>query len=80
MGGDQIGYNWQVSPIWVVGLEADFQAATESDSTILINNFSGLTTPSVFSVTGSSILNYQTKIDWFGTARGRIGYLWGGMC
>jgi outer membrane immunogenic protein len=25
IGGGQIGYNWQVSPIWVVGLEADFQ-------------------------------------------------------
>src|ERR1700747_3357289 len=23
MGGGQIGYNWQLSPIWVVGLEAD---------------------------------------------------------
>src|SRR5437868_11649961 len=25
IGGGQIGYNWQVSPIWVVGLEADIQ-------------------------------------------------------
>jgi outer membrane immunogenic protein len=22
-------------------------------------------------------MDYQTKIDWFGTVRGRIGYLWG---
>ena len=27
MGGGQIGYNWQASPIWVVGLEADIQGA-----------------------------------------------------
>jgi outer membrane immunogenic protein len=77
-GGGQIGYNWQVSPIWVVGLEADFQGALERDSTILTNNFSGSTTGSLaLLVTGSSVLNYQTKIDWFGTVRGRIGYLWG---
>ena len=25
MGGGQIGYNWQFSPIWVAGIEADFQ-------------------------------------------------------
>src|SRR5690242_5610740 len=25
MGGGQIGYNWQISPLWVLGLEADFQ-------------------------------------------------------
>ena len=27
VGGGQIGYNWQASPIWVVGLEADIQGA-----------------------------------------------------
>src|SRR5262249_47865169 len=25
----------------------------------------------------SSVLDYQTKIEWFGTVRGRIGYVWG---
>src|SRR5690242_6484653 len=29
IGGGEIGYNWQISPIWVVGLEADFQGADE---------------------------------------------------
>jgi outer membrane immunogenic protein len=28
-------------------------------------------------VTGSTVIDYQTKIDWFGTVRGRVGYLWG---
>ena len=35
MGGGQIGYNWQFSPIWVVGLEADFQGADEKDHSTL---------------------------------------------
>ncbi|MGB6999041.1 MAG: hypothetical protein WBD96_15920, partial [Pseudolabrys sp.] len=29
IGGGQIGYNWQYSPLIVVGLEADFQGALE---------------------------------------------------
>jgi outer membrane immunogenic protein len=32
IGGGQIGYNWQYSPLWVVGLEADFQGALERES------------------------------------------------
>jgi outer membrane immunogenic protein len=28
-------------------------------------------------VDGSTVLDYQTKIDWFGTVRGRLGYVWG---
>jgi outer membrane immunogenic protein len=80
MGGGQIGYNWQFSPIWVVGLEADFQGALEKDSNTLTNSFSG---PIVASgnpgaaVTGTTFLDYATKIEWFGTARLRAGYVWG---
>src|SRR5262249_33274720 len=33
IGGGQIGYNWQFSPIWVVGLEADIQGALERSDT-----------------------------------------------
>ena len=40
MGGGQIGYNWQYSPIWVVGLEADFQGALERDHNTLTQAFS----------------------------------------
>jgi outer membrane immunogenic protein len=96
MGGGQIGYNWQLSPLWVVGLEADIQGTDEKESASTTNNFSsglhGAATEffvNVFTPTGSlaftlpvtaigsSALSYQTKIDWFGTVRGRIGYLWG---
>ncbi len=87
IGGGQIGYNWQVSPIWVIGLEADIQGALEKDSASFTKPFSvtqpldsGLTPlfvePTV-SATGTSVLNYTAKIDWFGTVRGRVGYLWG---
>jgi outer membrane immunogenic protein len=82
IGGGQIGYNWQYSPLIVLGLEADFQGALERDHSTLTSNFTVreecLCIAEVLpSVSGSSVLDYQTKIDWFGTVRGRIGYVWG---
>jgi outer membrane immunogenic protein len=80
MGGGQIGYNWQLSPIWVVGLEADFQGAAEKDHNTLTNSFSGpgfIFPNGNAPVVGTTVLDYATKIEWFGTVRGRIGYVWG---
>lgn len=78
MGGGQIGYNWQFAPTWVAGLEADFQGTVKQDSnTTLTGNFTGTSTGVGFPVSGSTVLNYQTQVEWFGTVRGRIGYLWG---
>jgi outer membrane immunogenic protein len=86
IGGGQIGYNWQWSPLIVLGLEADIQGALEKDSANLNSPFS-LTGPVL---TGAGVPNgatgafaftaftdYSTKIEWFGTVRGRIGYVWG---
>jgi outer membrane immunogenic protein len=79
MGGGQIGYNWQFSPIWVVGFEADFQGALERDSSNLSNPLNG--NPIVGGagnmVVATALTNYTTNIDWFGTVRLRAGYLWG---
>jgi outer membrane immunogenic protein len=62
-GGGQIGYNWQtgsmLGPI-VFGVEADIQGAGLSDDR---TNFS------IIAVNTA----YSQKLDWFGTARGRIG-------
>ena len=73
IGGGQIGYNWQFSPILVAGLEADFQGALERDTNNLSNPFT-FTAPVA---TGTVVTNYTTQKDWFGTVRGRIGYVWG---
>jgi len=83
IGGGQIGYNWQFSPLWVVGFEADFQGADEKDSATLIHPFDftavdvGLEDGHNNHVTGSRVLNYSAQIDWFGTVRARFGYVWG---
>ena len=78
IGGGQIGYNWQTSPNWVFGLEADWQGSGETASRSLSNAFSFIAPPpaSPLPVSGLATLDYAAKIEWFGTARGRIGYAW----
>jgi outer membrane immunogenic protein len=65
LGGGQIGYNWQLDPNWLIGFEADVQASGEKASGTRFDtvDFEGVTT------------NYETKIEWFGTVRGRLGYV-----
>jgi outer membrane immunogenic protein len=64
--GGQIGYNWQVNPNWVIGVEADLQGAgiraTQNVTLAYINAANAITV-------GSS-----SNVDWFGTARGRVGW------
>jgi opacity protein-like surface antigen len=64
-----------------VGLEADIQGALERESNNLSNSFSLFETftslPVAEPVAGTAVINYTTKIEWFGTVRLRAGYLWG---
>ena len=55
-----------------MGLEADIQGALERDNPTLTNSLTDFGCCSVTAVT-----NYTTQIDWFGTVRGRLGYVWG---
>src|SRR5258708_6792133 len=66
IGGGQIGYNWQASR-WLFGLETDFQGSDER-ATADICTVAGCPL-------GSSVLTANYKLDWFGTARGRVGFL-----
>jgi outer membrane immunogenic protein len=75
IGGGQIGYNWQYSPNWVVGVEADIQASGEKASNTFTNAFNVSPVP-LTTVIGTAVTNYESKIEWFGTLRGRIGYVW----
>ena len=65
IGGVQFGYNWQINSAWVWGLETDFQLSSEKAS----RSFSFNDGEGALSATLSS------NIMWFGTVRGRIGYL-----
>ena len=64
--GGQLGYNWQTGPI-VLGIE------TDADWTNIKGSTAGL--GGVCVADGGGLC--QTKQDWFGTTRGRIGYAFG---
>jgi outer membrane immunogenic protein len=69
IGGGQIGYNHQITPMFVVGIEADFQGTSLSgqSSNTGAAPRSGTWSPS----TGTGSLSQA--INWFGTVRGRFG-------
>jgi outer membrane immunogenic protein len=65
LGGAQLGYNWQVSRSWLVGLEADLQGGDYKGTSSISStvNLAPFTT------------SVEQHSDWFGTVRGRIGFL-----
>jgi outer membrane immunogenic protein len=69
IGGGQIGYNWQFTPNWVFGLETDISYV---DVRRDINVVTAPLAPGV----GSLNNIFRSRMDYFGTVRGRIGYAW----
>jgi outer membrane immunogenic protein len=75
IGGVQAGYNWQVSPNWLIGVEADIQGADIKGSTTLNGPF-----PFFGGGFGpATTYTASEKIDWFGTVRGRVGMTTGSV-
>jgi outer membrane immunogenic protein len=68
-GGGQIGYNWQGvwHPHLVLGVEADIQGAGIEDKATFVPSSPPL-------ITAVS----ESRVDWFGTVRGRLGYAFDG--
>lgn len=58
LGGGQIGYNYQIAPLFVVGLETDFQGTSLGGG-----SSDGFGPPGL----------RGRGVDWFGTLRGRAG-------
>ena len=67
VGGGQIGYNWQFAPNWLFGIEADISYTDFRESVSIV------TLPLV----GAGTLNnsFSSRMDFFGTVRGRLGYV-----
>lgn len=67
VGGGQIGYNWQFMPNWLVGIEAD----------IAYTDFRDSTTVTTLPLAGPGTLanTFSTRLDYLGTVRGRVGYV-----
>ena len=83
IAGGQIGYNWQLNPTWVVGLEGDIQwsgeKASRSQSASAVGSETICLAPTVpcTTITNSASVNtnVEAKIDWFSTVRARAGVL-----
>jgi outer membrane immunogenic protein len=73
LGGAQFGYNWQASPHWVAGFEADFQGTTQNDTACASLVCYSQTSPSGLV---NQIVTVHQQLDYFGTVRGRLGYLY----
>jgi len=67
VGGLQGGYNYQFARQWVLGFEADIQYSGERGSQ---SDCSVAGCPA-----GSALGASSTSLKWFGTARGRLGWL-----
>jgi outer membrane immunogenic protein len=69
IGGIQAGYNWRINQSWVTGLEADFQGSAQKANRVF--NFPFFNDGEGGTLSGT----LTSKIHWFGTVRGRIGFL-----
>ena len=66
VGGAQIGYNWQFAPMWLLGVEADFQGADQHGKTSANDTF----------FLGAGNFNaVESRLNYFGTVRARLGWL-----
>ncbi len=70
LGGIQGGYNWQFSPRWVAGIEADFSGSSlnNSDSAGDLVSNGGL-------LFVDSSLRMSEEVKWLATLRPKVGFL-----
>jgi outer membrane immunogenic protein len=78
IGGGQIGYNWKISSAWLGGIETDLQGVVGNGSgNGTLNTTVG---PIIFfgdPDTVTTTIRTAKQLDYFGTLRGRFGYLFG---
>ncbi len=67
LAGGQIGFNYQITPLWLVGLEADYQWS----------DFKGSATTSAFRLgsVGTTNMLFDETVKSFGTVRARMGVI-----
>jgi outer membrane immunogenic protein len=81
-GGVFGGYNWQFDPSWVIGVEADYSAASLSTAPgQLFLTFQGLPIPPCTPIAAGSChgLLMSNNLSWTATARARVGYTMGSI-
>jgi outer membrane immunogenic protein len=79
IGGFHAGYNYQMSPIWVLGIEGDWDWTKLKSSAapgIICSNLFGMRAQcgGVSNLSDNAFL--QTQVNWLASVRGRLGYVW----
>jgi outer membrane immunogenic protein len=74
-GGGQIGYNYELAPRWVAGIEADIQGVAHNTNSATATNTVQRAAPSAVGNTVVTTINVTQNLDYLGTVRGRLGYL-----
>jgi outer membrane immunogenic protein len=74
LGGGQVGINWQFSPIWVAGLEADWDWMSAKYG-FCRQNIGGGNACNELGV-GEGFQMIDSKTPWLATFRGRFGVAW----
>jgi outer membrane immunogenic protein len=62
--GGQVGYDWQINPLWLTGIETDFQWSDFSSSAISAFHLGNV---------GNTNLSANVAVNSFGTLRARMG-------
>ena len=73
-GGGQFGYNWVMSNV-LIGFEADIQGANIGGTSTINQSFFNPDN----ATTTSTVTTASDHIDWFGTARARLGFTTGSV-
>ncbi len=68
VGGGQIGYNWQFAPNWLFGVETDISYTDFRDSV-------SVATVPLGGAAATLNNTFSSRMDFFGTVRGRLGYV-----
>jgi outer membrane immunogenic protein len=77
VGGAQVGYNYQFGQ-FVLGVETDFQGSSirggnnDTSQSLILSPFRR---GSEFLAPLGALTGANTSLEWFGTVRGRVGYL-----
>jgi outer membrane immunogenic protein len=89
IGGVYAGYNWAVTPSWVVGVEGDWSKTSLGNTNNATLTSGGVPVPgpgpggligclNALNNTCNTV-SMSDNLSWIATVRGRLGYTWGSM-
>jgi outer membrane immunogenic protein len=81
-GGVHAGYNWQLTPSWLVGVEGDWDKTNVGLNANQVNlTNGGLPIPPCFGPAPAGTLCrgllISQNLNWTASVRGRLGFVWG---